>query len=120
MCLGMNADILNPDVRNQSQLTVVLRVGQLKVLSVHAGAISTSEDCSSKAGSVQWVSSNTVVARLRAGGAPRSATIEPLQPGDVSVSAILTFQDGTSPIQALPYAFASFGGAPVTVVRIIP
>ncbi len=114
------ADILNPDVRNQTQLTVVLRVGQRKVLSVHAGSIDTAEDCSGKAGSVQWVVSNTVVARLPTGPAPRSATLEPLQPGDVSVSAILTFQDGTSPIQALPYAFASFGGAPVTVIRVVP
>jgi hypothetical protein len=115
-----HADILNPDERNQSQLTVVVHVGQRRVLNVSAGSVATSEDCASKATSVEWIVSNAAVARVEVGATSRSATLVALQPGDVSVSAILGFQDGTSPIQALPYAFATFGGAPVTVVRVVP
>jgi hypothetical protein len=115
-----HGDILNPDVRNQTQLTVVLRVGQFKPLTLTAGSAGSTEDCSGKAASIQWVVSNPVVARLHAGASAQSATLEALQPGDVSVSAILTFQDGTSPMQVLPYAIATFGGAPVTVIRVVP
>ena len=114
------ADILNPDVRNPTQLTAVIRVGQRKMLTLHAGSVGSAEDCSSKASLVQWVSSNSVVARLEVGTTARSAVLEGRQPGDTSVSAVLTFQDGTPAMQVLPYAIASFGGAPVTAVRVVP
>jgi hypothetical protein len=114
------SDVLNPDERNPTQLTVVVHVGQRRALEVKAGAVGSPEDCTSKATSVRWIVSNTVVARVEVGTTERSATLVALQAGDVSVSAILTFQDGTSPIQVLPYALANFGSAPVTTIRVVP
>jgi hypothetical protein len=113
-------DILNPDERNPTQLTVVVRVGQRRALDVKAGGVASSEDCTSKATSVRWIVSNSVVARVEVAATERSVILVAQQPGDVSVSAIVTFQDGTAPIQVLPYALANFGGAPVTVIRVVP
>jgi hypothetical protein len=86
-------DILNPDVRNQPELTAIMHPGDVKVLTVRAAG--ATGDCSGKATSVQWSVSNPVVARLDVAGTPRTASLVALEPGDTEVVAILTFNDGT-------------------------
>lgn len=113
-------DILDPDVRNPPILTAVLRVGQVKSLSVKASALFLSEDCSRKATSAQWSVSNPVVARADVGDDLRVASLVALQPGDTDVAAILAFGDGSPPVRALPYAFTNVASGNVTVVRVIP
>jgi hypothetical protein len=46
-------DILNPDVRNQREVTAIMHVGDVKPLKVKAATTVTSEDCSGKATSVE-------------------------------------------------------------------
>jgi len=111
-------DILNPDVRDQPQLTAIMRAGDVKVLTVRAAG--GTEDCSGKATSVEWSVSNPEVARLDVGQAPRTGSLVALQPGDTGVSALLTFQDGTPPMRVLPWSFTNVGSGDVTVVRVLP
>jgi hypothetical protein len=63
--------------------------------------------------------SNTVVARLDPDSGLASAVLTGLQPGDTSVSVVLTFQDGTPPIRALPWSFTNVGSGTVVTVRVI-
>ena len=114
------ADILNPDLRNQPELTAVLHVGAVKRLRVSATGLGAAEDCSSKAASVDWLVSNSVVARFEAAENPREASLVALQPGDTVVSATVTFQDGTPPLHVLPWSFTNIGSGTVTVVRVVP
>jgi hypothetical protein len=113
-------DILNPDVRDQRELTAIMHVGDVKALNVSAGTTQTSEDCSAKATSVEWSVSNPVVARLDFTENPRTASLVALQPGDTVVAAILHFQDGTPPMRVLPWSFTNVGSGSVTVVRVVP
>jgi hypothetical protein len=113
-------DILNPDVRNQPELTAIMHMGDVKTLKVSAGTTRTSEDCSGKATSVEWSVSNPVVARLDITDDPRTRSLVALQPGDTGVAAILTFQDGTPPIRVLPWSFTNVGSGDISVVRVVP
>lgn len=111
-------DILNPDQRNQPELTAIMRAGDVKVLTVRAAG--ATEDCSEKATSVQWSVLNPGVVRVDVAGTPRTGSLVALEPGDTEVAAILTFNDGTPPMRVLPWSFTNVGSGDVTVVRVVP
>lgn len=113
-------DILNPDDRNQRELTAILHVMQAKSLRIGASSLKTSEDCSGKATSVKWTVTDPMVLRLDVGQDPHTATLVGLTPGDSGVFAELAFQDGSPPVRALPYAFTNVSSGNVTVVRVVP
>jgi hypothetical protein len=113
-------DILNPDTRDQPELTAIVHVGDAKVLKVSAGSTDTSEDCSGKATTVDWSVSSPVVVRLEVQGNPRVATLVALQPGDTNVSAVLQFEDGTPTMRVLPWSFTNVGSGNITVIRVVP
>jgi hypothetical protein len=116
-------DILNPDTRDQPELTAIMHVGDVRTLKVDAVAIAFStmgEDCSGKATSVEWSAADPAVARLDITEGPRTRSLVALRPGDTVVAATLTFQDGTPPIRALPWSFTNVGSGSITVVRVVP
>jgi hypothetical protein len=102
-------DILNPDTRDQRELTAIMHVGEAKILKVSAASGDTSEDCSTKATTVEWSLSNRAVARLDFQGTSRAASLVALQPGDANVAAILQFDDGTPSMRILPWSFTGRG-----------
>jgi hypothetical protein len=114
------ADILDPNLRNQAELTALMHVGDVKRLSLSAASILASENCASKAATVEWMISNRVVARLQGAENPREATLVALQPGDTVVSAMVGFEDGTPPLRVFPWSFTNVGSGDVTVVRVVP
>jgi hypothetical protein len=89
-------------------------------MRIAAGSTATSEDCSSKATSVEWHNSNSVVLRLDPSGDALRRSLVALQPGDTVVAATLTFADGTPPMRVLPWSFTNVGSGEVTVVRVLP
>jgi hypothetical protein len=113
-------DILNPDERNQPQLTAIMHVGDDKTLKLRATYFQTTEDCTGKATSIAWSVSNPVVARLDVAEDPRTGSLVALEAGDTDVAATLTFQDGTPPMRVLPWSFTNVGSGDVTVVRVVP
>jgi hypothetical protein len=113
-------DILDPDVRNQTQLTAIMRVGQTKILELRAATVQTQEDCRSKAVSVEWSSSRPRVVRLDFARDRLTATLTALKPGDAEVAATLQFEDGTPMLRALPWSFTNVGSGDITVVRVVP
>lgn len=113
-------DILNPDARDQAELTAIMHVGDVKAVEVSAGSIYTSEDCSEKAVTVDWFISNPVVARLEVVESRRAASLVALQPGDTNVAAVLQFDDGTPPMRVRPWSFTNVGSGDITVVRVVP
>ena len=113
-------DILNPDMRDQPQLTAVMHVGDVKALIVSAGSTDTYEDCSGKAVAVDWLVSNPVVARLEVADSRRAASLTALQPGDTNAAAVLHFEDGTPTMRVLPWSFTNVGSGDITVVRVVP
>jgi len=113
-------DILNPDTRNQAELTAIMHVGDATILKVSAGSTDTSEDCSGKATTVDWSASNPVVARLEVQENPRVDQLVAVRPGDTNVSAVLHFEDGTPPMRVLPWSFTNVGSGDITVIRVVP
>lgn len=113
-------DILNPDQRDQRELTAIMHVGDVKILRVSASSTRTSENCAEKATSVEWTISNSVVARLEPQDGPRARLLVALQPGDTVVTALLAFQDGTPPMTVRPWSFTNIGSGDVTVMRVVP
>ena len=114
------SDILDPNLRDQRELTAILQVGQAKRLELRAPGINASEaDCSGLARTVDWRNSNPVVARLTVEPGGRAASLAALQPGDVGIAADVGLHDGTS-IQVLPWSFTNVGSGVVTVIRVVP
>jgi hypothetical protein len=114
------SDILNPDMRNQPELTAIMHVGVARSLRVAAGTTDTSEDCSSKATQVDWAVSNPAVARLEIQPGSRAASLVAVEPGDTNVSATLQFDDGTPSLHVLPWSFTNVGSGDVSVIRVVP
>ena len=115
-----SGDILNPDTRDQPELTAIMHVGDVKALKVSAGTTDTSEDCSDKASSVEWSVSSRRVASLEIEDGGRAARLTTLKPGDTIVAATLHFQDGTPSMRVLPWSFTNVSSGDVTVVRVVP
>ena len=115
----LETDIVDPDRRDQRELTAIVHVGEVKPLRVSASG-ATAEDCSGKAAGVEWESSDRATARLEVTEDRRSAALVALRPGDVVISAELTFADGTPPMRILPWAFTNVGSGDVTLVRVVP
>ena len=113
-------EILNSDLRNQPELTAVMRVGQTKSLELSAATARTSEDCRSKAVAVEWSSSRPRVVRLDVAKDRLTACLTALKPGDTEVAATLRFADGTPMLRALPWSFTNGGSGHVTIVRVVP
>jgi hypothetical protein len=113
-------DVLNPDVRNQPTLTVIMHVGDVKALKVSAGSTETNVDCGEKATSVEWSVADPRVARLDVADNPRAASLAALEPGDTVVAATLQFGDGTPPMRVFPWSFTNVGSGDITVVRVVP
>jgi hypothetical protein len=113
-------DILNPDVRNQTELTAVLHVGDSKSLKVSAGSTATSEDCSQKAVAVDWSVSNPAAVRIDIAADSHGASLLALEPGDTVVSAVLQFEDGTPPMRVFPWSFTNVGSGDITNIRVVP
>ncbi len=114
------ADILDPNLRDQRELTAVMHVGDVKRLSVHAPSIGGIVNCPEKAATVEWMVSNGVVARFQPGENFREASLIALQPGDTVVSATVGFADGTPTLQVFPWSFTNVGSGDVIVVRVVP
>jgi len=114
------ADILDSDLRNQAELTAILHVGDARRLRVSATSLATSEDCSSKAATVDWRTSNPAVVRLETAESPREASLVASRAGDTVVSADIAFEDGTPTLRVLPWSFTNVGSGTITLVRVVP
>jgi hypothetical protein len=113
-------DILNPDVRNQREVTAIMHVGDVKPLKVKAATTVDVRGLQRKGNFGRVVLFNAVVARLDIAESPRTGSLVALQPGDTVVAAILKFEDGTPPMRVLPWSFTNVGSGDVTVVRVVP
>jgi hypothetical protein len=117
--LGEN-DILNPDDRNQTELTALLPVTRAQTLRITGATVWTREDCTSKVASAIWTVTDPSVLRLDVAPDAHSATLVGLSPGDTQVFADLTFNDGSFPMRVLPWSFTHVGSGTITVVRVVP
>ena len=95
-----------------------LRVGERRQLKLNPGT-GPDLDCTGSFASTIWTSTNRVVAAVDPDAAiSQGALFTAIGPGETSLYADITFRGKSGSVRALPSAFPSGSGFPVTIATI--